>query len=585
MEKTSDKILRWGAITAAFSVLAAPFIVTNSLLFPYVTGKNFLFRIVTEIGFAAWLLLAVRNASARPRKSLLLIALLVFLVVVGIADICGVNPWKSFWSNFERMEGYITLLHLFLYFMVISTLFSEKIWERFWVCSVMASVLMSLYGGFQFLMIRYPVLQRFGLVNQPQLYYRIDATFDNSAYLAAYLIFNIFFAILLCMQKRAVPYRLLAGIAIVVDVLVLYCTATRGAILGFVGGLLLYLVLIDITVQKSWKRKISPYVFVAVCIIMITFVAFRNVAFVKNNPVLSRFSNISWSSDDGRQFIWPIALRAITEHPLLGRGQEGFNDAFSAHYDVHFTIEWIDRAHDVVLDWLVSAGILGVFAYISLFAMACWLLWKRSAISNNEKSLFSGLLGAYFIHNLFTFDTIASYFLFITVLGYIHFEATAQIQPMLGQRKQFRGRDTGPVAIAIAVVLAFSIYVFNWTAFQTCYSLVAAQHAMDAGNLPQTLSAFERALSHSHTLGREEVVDRLLDAAPRMNSPSVTPDTREAFFEMAKKAVEAQVAGDPGYLRYEVVASRFYAAFGKKGEEEKYLKRAAELLTRQQKGR
>jgi O-antigen ligase len=539
--------------------------------------------IVIEIGFAAWLLLTVRDVSARPRRSILLWAFIGFLVVIGIADICGVNPWKSFWSNFERMEGYITLLHLFFYFLIAGTLFSERLWERYWICSVGASVLMSLCGVFQLVMMHYPVLQRFGLIRVPQSYGRIDATFDNSAYLAIYLIFNIFFAVLLCVRKGNGLHRLLSGFAMVLNMVVLYCTATRGAILGFLGGFLLFLALMDMTGrQRSWKKKISPYVFVTAGVVAAVFIAFRNTAVVKNSPVLSRFANISWSNGDGRQFIWPIALQAIADHPVLGWGQEGFNDAFSAHYDLRFTSGWADRAHNIILDWLVSGGILGLLAYLSLFAASLRLLWKKiSNVSHTEKALFSGLLAVYFFHNLFTFDTVVSYTYFMSVLGFINFKSTRGGQQHIQtDMKEARVGDAGAFDTAVVVGLAFFLYAFNWTAFQTGWSLIDAQRAVAAGNPLRALSDFEQALSHNLSLGREEVVERLVDAAPKMSASSVPPDIRYAFFEIAKKAVENQVARAPEYLRYEVIASRFYAVSGDKAEEEKYLRKAAEILAK-----
>src|SRR6185369_13772606 len=100
---TLNKILKGTAIGGIFAALVVPFLVSNSLFFPFITGKAFFFRIVVEIALAAWLLLIMRDASARPRKSMLLWAFVAFTVVIGVADIFGQNPWKSFWSNFERM--------------------------------------------------------------------------------------------------------------------------------------------------------------------------------------------------------------------------------------------------------------------------------------------------------------------------------------------------------------------------------------------------------------------------------------------------------------------------------------------------
>src|SRR5688572_14827432 len=106
----TNKILRYIAIGGIFLIPFVPLIISPSLFFPFITGKNFAFRIIVEIIFFAWLILALRDSAYRPKVSWISYALLFFLAVVGIADIFSENAFKSFWSNFERMEGYVTLL-------------------------------------------------------------------------------------------------------------------------------------------------------------------------------------------------------------------------------------------------------------------------------------------------------------------------------------------------------------------------------------------------------------------------------------------------------------------------------------------
>ena len=42
-----------------FLIPAVVLIISNSLFFPFITGKNFTFRIIVEIIFAAWIILAL----------------------------------------------------------------------------------------------------------------------------------------------------------------------------------------------------------------------------------------------------------------------------------------------------------------------------------------------------------------------------------------------------------------------------------------------------------------------------------------------------------------------------------------------
>ena len=96
------------------------------MVFPYITGKNFAFRIIIELAAVFWISLLASNKDFRPKNSLITISVLLFTFIVGLSDIFGVSPYNSFWSNYERMEGYITILHVTLYFIIIKSILKTK---------------------------------------------------------------------------------------------------------------------------------------------------------------------------------------------------------------------------------------------------------------------------------------------------------------------------------------------------------------------------------------------------------------------------------------------------------------------------
>ena len=63
-------------------LLVTPLLVANFLFFPFITGKNFFFRIIVEILTALWLSKCLVDASWRPRKGLLLVTLSGLLLAV-----------------------------------------------------------------------------------------------------------------------------------------------------------------------------------------------------------------------------------------------------------------------------------------------------------------------------------------------------------------------------------------------------------------------------------------------------------------------------------------------------------------------
>src|SRR4051812_44804050 len=129
----TTKILRNLSLGLIFLTAFIPLYVSNSLFFPFITGKAFAFRIIVEILFALWLVLVLRDKKYAPRFSWLSAVITGFAVVVLIADLAGVNPIRSLWSNFERMEGWVTIIHLWAYFIVVTSVFgSGEEGRRMW---------------------------------------------------------------------------------------------------------------------------------------------------------------------------------------------------------------------------------------------------------------------------------------------------------------------------------------------------------------------------------------------------------------------------------------------------------------------
>ena len=94
-----NKILRYIVLGGVFLLPIIPFIVANSMFFPFITGKNFFFRIVTEIVFGSWVILALRDLAYRPKRSWIIGSFSAFIVFMALATIFGIDPHNSFWET------------------------------------------------------------------------------------------------------------------------------------------------------------------------------------------------------------------------------------------------------------------------------------------------------------------------------------------------------------------------------------------------------------------------------------------------------------------------------------------------------
>src|ERR1035437_4695298 len=124
----TNNFLRNSVVFLLFLVPLFPLIVANSYFFPFITGKAFAFRIVVEMAFAFWLILLYKDHQYAPRWNSMTVLVTVFTFAVLIADLLGVNAIRSIWSNNERMEGWLTIVHLWAYFILLTSMFKEKKW-------------------------------------------------------------------------------------------------------------------------------------------------------------------------------------------------------------------------------------------------------------------------------------------------------------------------------------------------------------------------------------------------------------------------------------------------------------------------
>lgn len=560
-------------ITGLFAALFIPLIVSTSLFFPFITGKAFFFRFIVEIIFSAWILLALRDSGYAPKKSWISILMVVFVAVVAAADIFGINPGKSIWSNYERMEGLVAILHIAAYFFVAAHTLTERLWIRYFNTGIAVSTILCLYGLFQ--------LAGKIAINQGGL--RLDATLGNAIYFAGFLLVNIFISIFLLARHRSKGMRYLYGVLILLHVVILYYTATRGAVLGLVGGILLSSLIILVW-GKTWDvyRKAALGMVGVVALLVVMFFAFRNTDVVRKDPVLSRFASISVSETktQARGYIWPMAWQGFKERPILGWGQENFNIIFNKYYNPHMDQEqWFDRTHNIVLDWLVAAGLLGALSYLSLFAAVFVLIWKRSSLIFVEKSILTGLFAAYFFHNMFVFDNLVSYLFFASFLAYVHHTSKPEPIRIFSRLASYDAlKKSAPGALA-AILILLLVWV-NWRPYFANRALIQAIQPQQA-SIESNLALFKKALAYN-AFGNQEIREQLFQRALMVAGSGGSDVAKQEFLLFTKNELDKQIAVAPRDARAYYFQGSYLAAFRLYNEAIPHFEKALELSPHKQ---
>ncbi len=585
---TLEKVLRGIAIGSVFALPFVCLIVASSLFFPFITGKNFAFRLIVEIGFGAWLALAIVAKEYRPRRSIILLALTAFTFIILLADLLGEYPFKSIWSNYERMDGFVTLGHLFAYVVVAASVMrTERLWRWLMWTSLGVSAYLSFYGLLQ--IFGYTALGQGGAAG---LTARLDGTFGNPIYFAVYMLFHVFLAAMLWAQAwverghgKRVGISLAYGSIILVDTYMLLATGTRGTMLGLIGGSFLTAVLVLIQANKSktaWRAAVAG---IAVMVVLAgAFFAVKDQAWVNKIGFLSRMATISASDTTAkaRFYNWGMAWKGAQEKPLLGWGQENYALVFDKYYDprMHGQEPWFDRVHNVIFDWLVAGGFLGLIAYLSIFAATVWMLWRSNGFTIAERAILTGLLAGYFVHNFFVFDNVTSYILFGTVLAFIMYRHTEASDAAPVITRTVASRGSLPYVAGAALVLVWAIaWGVNGKAIAENRSLLTA--LSNQGNLQTTYDLFKKTIAYG-AFGTQEAREQLAQGASQLAQANVPNEMKQQFYTLATQEMILQAEESPLDARFPLFLGVLYNAFGDYKNGAIALERAQELSPKKQ---
>lgn len=565
-------------ILCLFLAPLALFNLDRSILFPYVVGKNFIWRFWVEIAFVLWASAALINTHYRfSVKNPLFISISVFMVIVLVANTLGHNPYASFWSNAERMDGYIGLLHLYIFFISFIGLMKDR-------------VILNLYVVY--LIVLGLVLSFIGL---GQTKGRVDSVLGNPIYLASITLFGIFLSGYFASVKEKIfgldqKSRFVISFAsILVFLVTMYQTGTRGAVLGLLCGLLATTVWYTLGGKKvSTIIKTVSLGFIVLLVLAGGFFFsardyLADQSFVKESNLLSRAVRISPEdrTTGFRLANWEMALLGFEEKPVLGWGQDGYIKVFTKYFNVqelHDAEPWYDRVHNVFLDWLVSSGIVGLISYLSIFGVLFWLICKKITESFLVKGVLFGLVVAYLAQNFVAFDSLASGIFIYTVFGLI-FLLTIKKNPP-------KKNDSTSVGVWLLIPVFF-VAMFSWVNYSLQTPLVANREFIkflgEKRNIPkeeqvmEQLNVFYIPALERNTFFNEEILIHLIQLQENVLPKTSTPETKKAYAETVRRFITPLLESDPENAKLLLLYADFLNYVGDNEEAEIVVKQALAL--------
>ena len=438
--KETPTLSYWATTFGLLLVALTPCIISFNLYFPYITGKAFYFRTLVILMVATYLFAAWQTRQQRIKLSPILISFTALLVVTGISAALADEGIKSLWSNFERMEGVVGFGALWLLFVI-----AGSVWRSLWSWATYAyawlaiNAIVALRGIYEMVI----ALQN-GQVP------RVDSFLGNPTYFASAMLLSVFIAASLYFVPQLLAYRWVAYIGIPLYVIGIIGTGTRGTALGLMAGVIVALLLYALRKEASKRiRLIAIIIPIAAVLGIGGLFLTKDSAFVQSLPLFGRIAQIADVNPESqaRPALWNMALKGLSDKPIFGWGLENFNYVFNTYYDPAIANheQWFDRAHNVFFDWLVATGVVGFALYLFLIGSTVWCAWRLTWLSSLQKSIVTGAVVAYIIHNSFVFDNLISAIMFYSFAAFIHSQYVVQREV---RQAETRGKEQKEIRLA-----------------------------------------------------------------------------------------------------------------------------------------
>lgn len=618
-------------------------LVDHQLLFPFITSKNFPWRLAIEIALVGWASLALLDARYRVNlRHPLFVSFSLFMLAMALANLLGLDPFRSFWSNAERMDGYIGLLHMYAFFLSAWGFFrvqdkdSSIVPSLVWGGLVVVIVAMSYETAFTQTvgehapLVLLLVLILMGLIMVPtfikpsttktflhgllalgvmlgamalfQDKERADSVLGNPIYLASFASFAVFISGYFLLHKdRLFGIRgvreLLYGSLIVFYILIIFETATRGAVLGLVFGGFTTMVLIALLARDPselvWRRIAITCTALLVTITSLFFGFKEEIAqstILPQGHLLQRAAEFSLEDTTTKHRLsnWGQAIDGWQERPLLGWGQENYIHVFSQYYrpnELYDAEHWFDRTHNMFLDWLVFGGVLGLGTFLLLLGTMVWIIWQKTVhLPVLGKSILTGIVVAYVAQNFVAFDALATGIWITTIMIVI---ALCYEPPQKGKLIMIRDEVAvfaiAGLCVAMTVWMSYSV----WQPKQSVHSFMAllrgtiVETVPGVGTTQRPLTNAERLDYMNHVLEHEnlftqEYLEQLLNRPHVYLHETIDQDTQTLLIKQLTQTVETTIEENPHITRLPLFYGGFLQNGGQYEEAQKYLEHALE---------
>lgn len=408
---------------------------------------------VGEIILVCFLWLVSRSPKFLPRLTLTDRVVFLFIAILLITSLFGIDPLHSFWGSLDRLTGGIMWLHLAAIFLVTRGLVrTQQDWHSLFTFSTTVALVIAIIH----------LLSLGGAQVIPEA--RGGSTFGNSSFLGGYLVLSAFLALFVATTSQGKQKRLFVLCAATVCAITVFTTNAIAAQFSLIGGVVLLSALLLITQQKKGKRTLGSSILIG---LIVLFLSSTILVFQPENFFHKKFIELS----SGARFVlWDMAWQGVLERPLLGWGLENFGYVSLKHHNPCLGTPscggemWFDRAHNKLLDVWIESGLVGLIAYLAIFVTALMTLWRSSLREKRSPitaAVVTTALAAYFIQNLAILDMTTSLLFWLLLIAYMSHAGEPRSSSEPSTTPLHRTTIVVPLIVTLALPLSFYLFLIQ----------------------------------------------------------------------------------------------------------------------------
>ncbi|MFA6520217.1 MAG: O-antigen ligase family protein [Candidatus Paceibacterota bacterium] len=408
-------------------------------------------------------------------KNIVFLVFGVYVLLLLISCFNGVLPVLSFWSTFDQGTGVVFMLCLFVFSVITGSVFKTiEDWYKLFTVFAVSGIFYTVGCFLAEMGVKFSKFLTLNTAN--------GFSMGNSSWAGVYLTFVFFISLgLIFSSKKSQKIIGIFGAltAFFNPILTGFLMQAPGSNFGFIGfaktGSYSVLAGAGFFILYLFFRKISSIkwrkIFLGSVISILLF-GILSIAFIGLTPIRNL---IAEKAGPNRLVYWDIAIEGFKEKPILGWGGDAYPFVYGKYFNPIITTPgyakeyWVDRSHSIYFDELVTGGILGFIALMSLYGIILFGLIRQAIKERGREgilfmALFSSMV-AFLVQGLMIFQTVTGWFiisLLIALVANFGFSDRSKIEVEAKKNNKDDKNEKGlNIFISFLAVVIFG-FLFNY---------------------------------------------------------------------------------------------------------------------------